>query len=50
MIPIDPHMVGKFEAGALDEDVQAADMLQEYETKTLPWSGWWSGRRWRSSF
>jgi transposase-like protein len=25
--------VGKYEAGALDEDVQAADMLQEYEAK-----------------
>ena len=25
--------VGKFEAGALDEDVQAADLIQEYETK-----------------
>src|ERR1700759_2871120 len=26
--------VGKFEAGALDDDVQAADLLQEYEFKT----------------
>ena len=25
--------VGKYEAGALDEDAQAADMLQEYEAK-----------------
>src|ERR1700712_426112 len=25
--------VGKFESGALDEDVQAADLLQEYEAK-----------------
>ncbi len=25
--------VGKFEAGALDEDVQAADLMQEYEAK-----------------
>ncbi len=25
--------VGKFEAGALDEDVQAVDLLQEYEAK-----------------
>jgi transposase len=25
--------VGKFEAGALDNDVQAADLLQEYEAK-----------------
>ena len=24
---------GKFEAGALDDDVQAADLLQEYEAK-----------------
>ena len=25
--------VGKFEAGGLDDDVQAADLLQEYEAK-----------------
>ena len=25
--------VGEFEAGALDDDVQAADLLQEYEAK-----------------
>ena len=25
--------VGKFEAGALEEDVQAADLIQEYEAK-----------------
>ena len=25
--------VGKYEVGALDEDVQAADLLQEYEAK-----------------
>jgi transposase len=25
--------VGKFEAGALDDDVQAADLLQDYEAK-----------------
>jgi transposase-like protein len=25
--------VGKYEAGALDEDAQAADLLQEYEAK-----------------
>ena len=25
--------VGKFEAGALDDDVQAADLLQKYEAK-----------------
>jgi transposase len=25
--------VGKFEAGALDDDVEAADVLQEYEAK-----------------
>ena len=25
--------VGKFEAGALDDDMQAADLLQEYEAK-----------------
>src|SRR3977135_3902905 len=25
--------IGKYEAGALDDDVQAADLLQEYEAK-----------------
>ncbi len=31
--------VQKYEAGALDEDAQAADLLQEYEAKiaALPW-------------
>ena len=41
--------VGKFEAGALDDDVQAADLLQEYEAKSRPLNEWWGGRRWRSS-
>ena len=41
--------VGKFEAGALDDDVQAADLLQEYEPRSLPWNGWWADKRWRSS-
>ena len=27
------HQVEKYEAGALDEDAQAADLLQEYEAK-----------------
>jgi transposase len=26
---------GKFEAGALDDDVQAADLIQEYEAKVI---------------
>jgi transposase len=25
--------IGKFESGALDDDVQAADLIQEYEAK-----------------
>jgi transposase len=28
--------VAKYEAGALDDDVQAADLLQEYEAKIAP--------------
>ena len=31
--PSDTTSLGKFEAGALDDDVQAADLLQEYEAK-----------------
>ena len=31
--PADPHLGWQFEAGALDDDVQAADLLQEYEAK-----------------
>ena len=27
--------VGKFEAGALDDDVQAADLIQEYEARIV---------------
>jgi hypothetical protein len=30
---VDPIWVGKFEAGALDDDVQAANLIQEYEAK-----------------
>ena len=35
--------VGKFEAGALDDDVQAADLMQEYEAKIAAggWEGFW---------
>jgi transposase-like protein len=40
--------VGKFEAGALDDDVQAADLLQDYEAKIAAWSGWSVAKRWRS--
>ena len=32
--------VGKFEAGALGEDVQAADLLQEYEAKITVLEVW----------
>ena len=28
--------IGKFESGALDEDMQAADLVQEYEAKIAP--------------
>ena len=41
--------VGKFEAGALDDDVQAADLMQEYEPRSQPSSVWSDGRHWRSS-
>ena len=42
--------VGKYEAGALDDDVQAADLLQEYEARSLRSSGWSDDRPSRSSF
>src|SRR5262245_58042028 len=32
--------VQKYEAGALDEDAQAADLLQEYEAKIAALHGW----------
>ena len=48
--------VGKFEVGALDEDVQAADLIQEYEAKIVSGvprrffhgrheNAWWVGRQ-----
>ena len=37
--------VGKFEAGALDGDVQAADLLGSMRPKLLVSSAWWDGRR-----
>ena len=42
--------VQKYEAGGLDEDAQAAELLQEYESKMRHWSGWLVDRLWRSSF
>jgi hypothetical protein len=33
LTPADPHLGAKYEAGALDDDIQAADLLQEYEAK-----------------
>lgn len=41
--------VEKAEAGALDQDVAAADLLVSYEAKTAAWSGWSASRRWNSS-
>ena len=41
--------VGKFEAGALNDDVQAADLMQEYEARSPRWNGWSVDRPWRSS-
>ena len=41
--------VGKFEAGALDDDVQAADLLQEYEARIQRSNEWWDGKHWKSS-
>ena len=42
--------VDKTEAGALDEDVAAAELMAEYEPGSLRWSGLPGGRRSRSSF
>ncbi len=41
--------VGKFEAGTLNDDVQAADLLQEYEAKTTALERMVGGRRWKLS-
>jgi transposase-like protein len=40
--------VMKFEAGAFDEDAEAADLLQEYEAKIAALDAWWAGRRSKS--
>ena len=42
--------VGKYEAGALDDDVQAADLLQDMKPRSGHWSGWSADKLWRSSF
>jgi len=42
--------VEKFEAGAFDEDTQAADLIQEYEARSPRSSGWSASRRSSSSF
>ena len=42
--------VQKYEAGALDEDAQAADLLKEYEAKIVALERMLVGRRWKSSF
>ena len=41
--------VQKYEAGALDEDAQAADLLQEYEAKIATLERWLADRRSKSS-
>lgn len=41
--------VGKYEAGAFDDDARAADLIQEYEARIAASSGWSAGRRWSSS-
>ena len=41
--------VAKYEAGAFDDDAQAADLLQEYEARSRRSSAWWAGRPWSSS-
>jgi transposase len=41
--------VGKFEVKVFDDDVQAADLLEDYETKIAALEGWWADKRWRSN-
>jgi len=41
--------LGKLEAGALDDDVQAADLLQGHEAKIAALERMVADRRWRSS-
>ena len=42
--------VRKYEEGAFDDDAQAADLIQEYEAESLPWSGSSASRLWNWSF
>jgi transposase-like protein len=40
--------VGKFEAGALDDDARRPTSCRNTKPKSQPWSGWSVARRWRS--
>ena len=42
--------VAKYEAGAFDDDAQAADLIQESRRRSPPLSAWWGVKRSRSSF
>ena len=42
--------VEKYEAGALDEGAQAADLLKDTKPRSRRWSAWLAGRLWKSSF
>jgi transposase-like protein len=42
--------VGKYEAGALDDDVQAAARCRNMKPRSRLSSGWSAGRLWKSSF
>jgi transposase len=41
--------VGKFEAGGLDDNVQAADLIQEFEAKIAPLERMLADKPWRLS-
>ena len=42
--------VDKYEAGAFDEEAEAANTLQEYEARIArPWNAWSASRPWSSS-
>ena len=40
----------KYETAGLDEDAQAAELLQEFESRSQRWSAWSADRLWKSSF
>lgn len=41
--------VAKYEAGAFEDEIRAADLLQDTKQRSPHWNAWWGGKRLRSN-